>query len=255
MTGQETTHSVWEDHWQTEQLTEQSVRKMVNRESRTWRWKTTINVLERKFGTVRGLRTIELGSGKGDVSLLLALAGADVTLFDYEPEALALAKDQFGCYDLTPKTLVGDLFESNGRLRGQFDVAISWGVVEHFQRPVAFQACLAHRRAIHEAGMVVISVPNALSVPYRLNKWVREVRRTWQWGLELPFTPTELRDIAHRMQLKNIQVHGSPVVRDLDQFLFHPVMGRMEKYLGLRTEVRSPLDTFFGQALTLFGEA
>jgi len=228
---------------------------MVNRESRTYRWKATLGALERKFGSVKGLRTIELGSGKGDVSLLLALEGAEVSLFDCEEAALAQARRQFGFYGLTPRTIVGDLFSLDEQLLGRFDVAISWGVVEHFHRPAGFEACLAHRRAVHGRGMVVISVPNAWSLPYRLHKWYKEMRRTWQWGLELPFSPVELKNIGHRMGLKNVWVHGSSIIRDFDQYLFHPVTGRLEKYLGLRTEVRTPLDPLFGQALTLFGQA
>ena len=102
--------------------------------------------------------------------------------------------------------------------------------------------------------MVIISVPNSWSLPYRLHKRYNERRGTWKWGLEIPFSPIELKNIAHRMDLKNVRLHGSPIIRDFDQYLFHPVMGRLEKYLGLRTEVRSLLDRFFGQALTVFGE-
>jgi len=239
--------SVWRDHWASERLSCQSVRKMVRRESRTWRWKATVAALEAKFGRIEGLRTIELGAGKGDVSLLLALAGADVTLLDCEQGALERAVEQFACYDLTAKTIIGDLFNLDSGLLNQFDIAVSWGVVEHFHRPVAFKACLSHRRAVHDQGMVIISVPNAWSLPYRLNKWYREKRKTWKWGTELPFTVAELKSIGLRMGLRNIRVHGSPVVRDFDQFLFHPVMGRMEKYLGFELRSEALWTTFSGK--------
>lgn len=254
MTSQASIPSVWEDHWSNEELPAESVRKMVNRELRTRRWKATRRALERQFGSVQGLRTIEMGSGKGDVSLLLALEGAEVSLFDREGSAFVRARQQFGYYGLSPRSILGDLVDLDRELVGRFDVAISWGVVEHFQRPAAFEACLAHRRAVRDGGMVVISVPNAWSLPYRLHKWYRQRRGTWKWGLELPFSPTELKNIARRMGLKNVRTHGSPILRDLDQFLFHPVLGRLEKYLGLRTEVPSPLDRLFGHALTVFGQ-
>ena len=227
MTTPATTRSLWQDHWRSETLSAEAVRKMVNRELGTRRWKTTLSTLERKFGSVRGLRTIELGSGKGDVSLLLALAGADVTLFDLEEEAIVRAEQQFAHYGLSPRAVLGNLLDLDGGLLGRFDVAVSWGVVEHFRRPAGFEACMAHRRAVRDGGMVIISVPNSWSVPYRLNKWYKEVRGTWKWGIELPFSPAELKSIARRMGLKNVRVHGSPVVRDFDRFLFHPVMGRL----------------------------
>ena len=254
-TGPRPTHEVWGTHWRGEQVTRRAVEKMVNREQRTRRWLATRKALADKFGSLRGLRTIEMGSGKGDVSLLLALAGADATLLDYEADALVRGREQFACYGLAPETVVGDLFDVAPELLGRFDVAISWGVVEHFRRPEAVEACRAHLRAVHDQGMVIISVPNAWSLPYRLNKWYRELRGTWTWGLELPFSPVELREIGRRLGLRNVRVHGSPVVRDFDQFLLHPVMGRLERYFGLRTEVPSPIDRLLGHALTLFGQA
>lgn len=255
MKTRETGRAVWQNHWAGESLTRESVRKMVNRESRTCYWKATRDALVGKFGSLEGLKVIELGSGKGDVSLLLALEGADVMLLDREQQALQQAQQQFGYYGLKPQVVVGDIFDIHDGLKGAFDLAISWGVVEHFQRPVAFQACLSHRRAVHDQGMVVISVPNSWCVPYRLNKWCKHLTGTWKWGLELPFGPDELKIIGRRMGLKNVWVHGSSIVRDLDQFLFHPVMGRMEKYFGLKTELKTPLDPLLGHVLTMFGEA
>jgi 2-polyprenyl-3-methyl-5-hydroxy-6-metoxy-1,4-benzoquinol methylase len=245
---------VWKEHWETETITEESVRKMVNRELRTYRFKATLAALESKFGSVKELKTIELGAGKGEFSLLLALAGANVTLYDKEKKAFDLDRHQFSIYGLTPRTIKGDLLNPRDNLLGKYDVAISWGVVEHFPRPIAFEACLGHRRVIHEKGLVVICVPNAWSIPYRLNKWFQEVNGTWKWGLELPYSPIELRSVGHRMGLKNVWIHWSSVMRDLDQFLFHPVMGRIEKYFGITTERRTPLDRLFGQAITMFGE-
>jgi len=255
MDTQSTTPSVWHDHWANEPLTPESVRKMVRREWRTCRWKATASALKQQFGRLAGLKTLELGSGKGDVSLLLAMAGAEVTLLDSEKTALQRAADQFGHYGLPFRAVPGSIFDLPVDLPGRFDAAISWGVVEHFPRPAAFQACLAHRQAVHAGGMVIISVPNSRSLPYRLNKWYRHRRGTWKWGLELPFAPAELKDIGRRLELSDIRVHGSPVIRDLDQFLFHPIMGRLEKHLGLRTEVPTPADRFLGHALTLFGRA
>jgi hypothetical protein len=81
------------------------------------------------------------------------------------------------------------------------------------------------------------------------------VRGAWQWGLEVPFSPRELKGVGRRLGIKNVRVHGSSAIRALDEFLLHAVMGRLEKYLGLTTEVKTPLDRFFGHALTLFGEA
>ena len=245
---------VWENHWSNLRLSGDAVTRMVRRAQATYRWQDTKQELEKTFGSIHGLKTIELGSGKGDVSLLLALEGADVALLDANEQSLIHARQQFAFFGLNPTVVTGDLFSLPIEIVERFQVAISWGTVEHFPRETAFRACVAHADAVCAGGLVAICVPNAWSLPYRLNKWYREVTGTWEWGLELPYSPLELREVGIKMGLKEIRLIGSSVVRDFDQFLFHPIMGRVEKYLGITTERRTPFDRMFGQAITLFGE-
>jgi len=225
----------------------------MHREDRTLRWRAIRDALERQFGQLRGLRTIELGAGTGDISLLLARAGARATLFDANERALEIARFQFGVFDLEPQIVLGDFLNLDRALWGQFDVAVSYGTVEHFRGDDRRLACKAHAEAVRPDGMVVISVPNAHCLPYRLNKWWQETRRTWIWGLEIPYSRAELARVAARIGLQRWHIHGSPFLRDWDQFLLNPLTQRLEKYTGFHFERRTPLDDYWGHALTLIG--
>lgn len=244
---------VWQAVWANAQLTKESVFKKVKRETRTKRWQAIRKALLVHFGTIQGLTTLELGSGAGDISLLLALEGAVPTLLDAEEKAFNLARLQFGAYGLEARYILGDFLNLDSALRGDFDVAISYGTVEHFAGEGRLRACLAHKQVLKPNGMVVISVPNAYCPPYRLDKWWRERAGTWRWGLEIPYTRSELAGIAHMMGLKAWTIHGSSFLRDWDQFLLTPLTSRIEKYLGFQFERWTPFDKYFGHAITLMG--
>jgi SAM-dependent methyltransferase len=72
--------------------------------------------------------------------------------------------------------LLGDI--STHRFDRQFDVVRCWDVLEHLPRPQAALANLAH--AVRPGGLLVVKVPNLLSVkglltkltPYRFHVWV-----------------------------------------------------------------------------------
>src|SRR6185503_5534760 len=82
---------IWSAAWDRHRVTPEAVRKLVGREQRTLRWQAIRTAFLARFGTLRGLRTIELGAGTGDISLLLALEGAAVSLLDASERALEIA--------------------------------------------------------------------------------------------------------------------------------------------------------------------
>ncbi|MCK6553710.1 methyltransferase domain-containing protein [Candidatus Binatia bacterium] len=256
MNGTSTSRSqpgVWRAVWQDTHLTEEGVRKTIRREQRTLRWRAIRDALVRHFGGVRGLRTIELGAGTGDISLLLAIEGAVTTLLDANDRALDLARFKFGVAGLQPVCVTGDLLALDPELRGRFDVAVSYGTVEHFAGYDRELACRGHVAAVRPGGMVAISVPNAHCFPYRARKWWQETRGTWIWGLEIPYTRRELDRMASRIGLAQWFIHGSSFLRDWDQFLLNPVTARIERYTGFHFERRTPFDPYWGHALTLIG--
>ena len=244
---------VWDAVWRSTSLTATAVWRKMQREDRTLRWRAIREALELHFGQIRGLRTIELGAGTGDISLLLAQAGARTTLLDANERALDIARFQFGVFEIEPEIVIGDFLSLDRALWGRFDVAVSYGTVEHLHAGDRLLACKAHVRTLRPNGMVAISVPNAHCLPYRLNKWWQETRGSWAWGLEIPYTRAELARVAAAIGLQRWHIHGSPFLRDWDQFLLNPLTQRIEKYTGFHFERRTPLDDYWGHALTLIG--
>ena len=245
---------VWDAVWRETQLTQEGVRRKFERERKTLRWKAIRDAFRAHFGTLNGLRTIELGAGTGDISLLLASEGAEPTLLDANERALTIARLQFGVFNYSASFITGDFFNLDPVLIGQFDAAVSYGVVEHFEGNDRLLACKSHVQVLRPGGMVAISVPNARCLPYRINKWWEETTGKWAWGLEIPYTRQELGEVAHKIGLKSWFIHGSSFLRDWDQFLFMPVTSRVTRYTGLSFEKRTPFDRIWGHAQTLIGQ-
>ena len=244
---------VWEGIWRKTGLTEKRVRDKLRFEQTTMRWKAIRKAFVREFGSIQGLRTIELGAGTGDISMLLAAEGAKVTLFDASERALDIARFQLGVFGFEPEFVVGNFFELPDQVRGRFDAAVSYGVVEHFRGEDRYLAWKAHADTLRPGGMVAVSVPNALCLPYRLNKWRQEVTGTWPWGLEIPYTRAEMHEMAKRLGLAAWHINGSSFLRDWDQFLLTPITARITGLTGFSFEKWTPFDRWFGHAQTLIG--
>lgn len=237
---------VWDRLW-TGPHTDQKDDELLGRERESTRWRIMTSCILRTFATFRGLRVIELGSGRGDLSTLCAEQGADVTLLDASDRALDQAGRRFERLGLRAKFITGDLFTSAAA--ESYDLAISSGVIEHFRGADRTAAIKAHKTALSKSGLAVISVPNAHCVPYRLWKAWLELRGRWPYGFERPYARGELRRRAQEVGLKRVEVHGCGFRQSLgDQFL-PLLMGGPPR----RCTRNSVFDHSMGLSLVLFG--
>jgi len=164
---------------------------LIDRERMSPRWNYIRQLLTHEFGSIRGLRAIELGCGRGDLSVLLAEGGAEVTLLDSSERALELAKQRFDRLGLPGRFEQGDMLTLK-KTPGQYDVAASLGVIEHFAGEARSEAIRAHFNVLRPGGMALISVPYRWCPPYRLWKAYLELRGWWPYGMEKPFGRREL---------------------------------------------------------------
>ena len=171
---------------------------LLAREERSGRWALIEERLKATFGSIDGLRTVELGSGRGDLSVLLARRGAGVTLLDASESALAQAQRRFERLGLPAQYETADILGTPNAYRERFDVALSSGVAEHFKGDDRTHVVHAHFEALRPGGLAVISVPNARCIPYRLRKRYLELRGWWPYGMELPYSRRELLRRARR---------------------------------------------------------
>ena len=197
---------VWDRLWSSEPSDAKDATRL-ERERRGVRWHLILKRLESAFSATEGLRVIELGAGRGDLSLLLAERGAEVTLLDRSPKALELARRRFVRAGRAATFLHGDLMDLDPALTERFDVSSSLGVAEHFRGEDRDAVLAAHRRVLRPGGWTIVSVPYAWSVPYRVWKAYLELRGWWPYGMEIPFTAREIRRRARRVGFEAMETH------------------------------------------------
>ena len=239
---------LWDRLWR-DALPEAKDDALLAREYRSPRWVLVVDRLESAFGSIRGLQTIELGSGRGDISALLAERGAEVTLFDQSVAALDQARRRFDRLGLRARYDCGDVLQALDPWRGRYDVALSLGVIEHFRGDERTRVIRAHYDVLKEGGMAIISVPNAWCLPYRLWKLYLELRRWWPYGMELPYGKREL--------LRRAKAAGFTQTEAVSVGFWQSLGDHWGRMLGARRPDwgtrKSALDRWMGFVLLFFG--
>jgi SAM-dependent methyltransferase len=237
----------WEAQWRSEPIDPAAA----DAEQRTPRWAVQERLVRERFGGFEGLRAIELGSGRGLNGLLYARRGAEVTLVDNSSVPLAQAEELFRAAGASFEPLQADVFELPEALLGAFDVAMSFGLCEHFLGDRRRRVVAAHLELAKPGGLAFLGVPNRRAPVYRL--WMATLKRrgTWPLGTEEPFSPGELAALARAAGGVPLRpVYGSFVASvvslGLNQALFK--LGRG----GLRApQLRVPLLDRFAYELLL----
>jgi 2-polyprenyl-3-methyl-5-hydroxy-6-metoxy-1,4-benzoquinol methylase len=239
------TPELWDDIWRAGTSAEQH-RANVAREELSIRWQRMERRVLARFGSFRDVRAIEIGAGAGTNAAAMAKRGADVTLLDYSQEALAKARELFDANGLEADFVEANALELPDEVRGEFDVAMSFGLNEHFTGPERDGIFQAHLDALRDGGVAIVSVPNAHNVPYRLSKWVAERIGRWKLGVEVPFTRRELEEICGRLGVIDPEFFGDSFAYSL-QFV-NPVpyaqraLGRPRTKVRRRPERGTPVD-------------
>ena len=128
--------------------------------------------------------TVDLGCGRGEHSAVLAMAGRRTTLVDWSAQNLEFAGNMYRELGLTGTFTRADITKTLPFDTASIDAVFSCGVFEYFNASqidaILSEAFRVARRR------VIIMVPNASSVAYRLGKWYMEKTGTWEWGGEEP---------------------------------------------------------------------
>jgi SAM-dependent methyltransferase len=227
----------WEAQWRSEPLDPGAPAA----EEKTPRWAAQERLVRERFGGFDGLRVIELGSGRGLNGLLYARRGAEVTLLDDSSLPLEQAAELFGAAGLAFEALQTDVFDLPDAQLGTFDVAMSFGLCEHFLGERRRRVVAAHLELVRSGGLALVGVPNRHAPVYRL--WMATLKRrgTWPLGTEEPFSASELSALARAAGGEPLlpvygSFVGSAVSFGLNQALFK--LGRR----GLRApQLRVPL--------------
>ena len=125
---------LWDELWKKDisSYDADSVLSDVEEESASIRCKKILRYLESSVGDLSGKRIIEIGCGGGIYSLIFARLGASITMLDYSSDALAIAERNLGALNLKGELLKADAFNLSAEYLGKYDVAMSFGTVEHY---------------------------------------------------------------------------------------------------------------------------
>jgi len=165
---------------------------------------------------IGSLSTVEIGAGAGTISAVFARHGARVTVLDYSREALEVNTALFESFGLKQESILADALNLPTSLLGRFDVAMSFGLAEHFEANDRTRIIQAHFDLIQPGGLVVITVPNRHCWPYRIWKARRELTGEWHFGMEIPYSRAEISTICRAIGVNHFYITGSPFMASLD---------------------------------------
>lgn len=251
--------ALWDGIWR--EGNDDEARWWVERESSGVRGGRIRAYLRRRFDTLKGLRAIEVGAGAGTSSLAMARLGVDVTLLDYNAKALAIAGSLFEREKLPARLIQADAFDPPKGLLGAFDVAMSFGTIEHFHEPRRTALGRAHVDFVKPAGVVILSVPHRRFLPHELLKRYLIMRGRWSLGYEGAFSKRELAGLGERLGLEDVEIHGSGVRTDLARYrsmyantsALRRVTPASAKRMPAPRDRPSRLDNVFGSDIYLLG--
>jgi cyclopropane fatty-acyl-phospholipid synthase-like methyltransferase len=224
------------------------------------RWRRIQLQILRHFPRFNGLKVVEIGAGAGTYAAMLARRGAEVTLLDYSPNALHRAEEFFSRLGLPAHLRMDDALALPDDLRGEFDVAMSFGLNEHFEGGKRERIAAAHLEVLKPGGLAFISVPNQWCLPYRLFKFAAQRTGKWIFGEEYPFTRLELEQLGQRLGAKEVFILADSLMTSFDFINPFKALAVVRTALHLhddynsqrlRPEHGTPLDTYLSYALVL----
>ena len=243
-------HSNWDTIWSEVSFDLKKDQKRLEDLKFSIQWKKFRKSIGKRFGNLEGLKSIEIGAGMGDFSILLAEEGANVTLLDNSKPALEAAKKRFREHKLEVTTVEANVFELPKSLLNKFDISFSLGLCEHFEGRDRTEVFRVHGKVLKPGGITLISVPNKFCLPYRY--WAYRFKKSgnWPYGLEVPFSRKELFLIGKKIGLRKPEIKGGSLIGSVNDYL---LSGRIKRLLG-KSEFGLFLDDYLGYALILVGE-
>ena len=211
----------WGDVWRRDMARYDSVAVLnaVKEELASVRCQKIIGYLDTFLGDLTGKRVVEIGCGGAIYSLIFAQRGASPTLLDYSHDALTLANRNLDAVKVEGELMHADAFQPPPELLGRFDVAMSFGTVEHYRYPRRLAICESHVNLVKPGGVVVISTPNKLFLPHEILKVLLAARRKWFLGYEGSFSRREMRQVGQKLGLQNVEIVGSSWRADLRRYV------------------------------------
>lgn len=244
---------LWDNLWQ--KTTKQEDIYNLIKEENSVRWQRIEEIVKNRFNNFKNLRVIEVGAGMGTNALLFAKRGAKVTILDYSKEAISISKEFFKKNSCKANFILTDALKLPKKLEGKYNIAMSFGLAEHFKDEKRYKIIKSHFDLINKTGLVLVSVPNKFNLPYRIHKLAAELIGLWRFGEEYPFSRREFVKIGKSLGAKKISFIGDSFFKS---FRFINPLLLLGKKRGMKSKIKkekgSFLDSYFSYALIFIGE-
>ena len=199
---QTNTVAVWNNVWAGETVTAQQILDVMLEQEADRSWQRYTKLVEEHLGGWARVRAIEVGGGASTHSLLAASKGASATVLDYSPEALRVVEARCRALGVTATLIEADAMALPAGLTGTFNLAWSFGTAEHFKGADRAGFIKAHADLVEPGGLIVLAVPNKWAVNYRVWMYLANIVGEWPFGLEIPFSRRELKNVIRELGLQ-----------------------------------------------------
>ena len=132
-----------------------------------------LRLLEQEFPRIGGASFLEVGSGSGRISVVLARRGAHVTLLDNSETAISISKELFSRHGQEATFVLDSAFDMP-LPDNSFDVVWNAGVLEHFLFDDQVRMLQEMLRVLKPEGTLMTFNPSHDGRIYRLGKFLRE---------------------------------------------------------------------------------
>lgn len=201
--------------------------------------------LFRCFGDVKGKKILEVGSGSGQVSAMLASKGGIMHLVDISKKSLEYSKKYFASKKLPVKLYNQDAFKIKFPPES-FDYVWNGGVIEHFNDREKILLLKKMWKLVKPGGKLFVTVPNAHDFPFMIAKKILEIRKKWSFGIEDDITIKRVGDLAKHAGIKTFSIYAyNPIVG----FWFFPYGREVTNFLGLNNLGTHKSRTPFGHVI------
>lgn len=198
------------DEWKGYQVSSELISRRIRRICASLGWRYAIQTILGRRIPFHELRVAELGCGTGTFSLCFRLLGAQTTLIDSSQHALSVAEKFFRSCDLGACFRQIDVLRDlPSDLLGQFDLVTSGGLIEHFTGDHRELSLRRHASLLSRRGFCMVAVPNRFSPFYRFIRAYRELTKTWNMEVEVPYSYWELRSLARRAGFFRAHILGN----------------------------------------------
>lgn len=164
-----------------------------------------LEILSRQFGGRTGGSVLDIGSGNGSMTAVLASKGYAMVGVEPSTAGVALAREAYPAVRFE----LGDGYEDLRERFGLFDAVVSCEVIEHLLTPGVYLKRI--REVMKDGSIAIISTPYHAYLKNVLiaasGKWDHHHHPTREWGHVKFFSRDTINDLAATAGLREVEFH------------------------------------------------